>query len=91
MKFLQTSRGCRITFEEGDEFAGKQLSCDGERYSKGFYLASNIMQWISQDNNGKTVSENVSEDIKNKLMSIIIDGGKKQGIIIAFHEVKGNV
>ncbi|MDR3113170.1 MAG: hypothetical protein LBU09_02210 [Endomicrobium sp.] len=87
---MQTLRGCAVTFEEGEEFKGKELFVIGEGSADGYWLNSNNMKWISQEN-GKTIGRLIDNDIKEKLISLLVDGGKKQGIMIAFYEGQQNV
>jgi hypothetical protein len=86
MKFLQTSRGCRVTFEDGEEFAGKELSCSGQRYFAGYSLDSNNMSWRIEEN-GTVKGVPISLEEKDKLIPLVVSGGKKQGILIEFRGV----
>ncbi|MDR3113085.1 MAG: hypothetical protein LBU09_01780 [Endomicrobium sp.] len=83
MKFLQTSRGCAITFEDGEEFAGKELFCEGEKYSNGYLLDFNASCWVKD---GKGIP--VTQEEKENAVPLIIEGAKKQGFVIELIGVK---
>jgi len=84
MKFIQTSRGCLIEFNDNEEFAGKSLFLRGEKFSNGYMLGS--MLWENPDKDVVSGSEE-----EKYLRNLVKCEGKKQGIEIGFYdEVRKN-